>query len=246
MQNHPKFTIYPAIDLRKGQVVRLIQGDPKQQTIYSTDPGEITRTWLQAGLKWLHVINLDGAFEEDQNPNLKALKTIAKIGGAMNANIQFGGGLRSLEQIEAALNLGIKRVILGTVATHQPELVTQAIKYFGREAIGIGIDAWNGIVKIRGWMKSAYISPLELAHRMADIGVKTLIFTNIKRDGVGTGVDIDATLTLSEATGLSVIASGGVATLEDIETVKASGLAGVIIGRALYEGQIDIKEALAC
>ena len=246
IQNHPKFTIYPAIDLRKGQVVRLRQGDPDRQTIYSNAPVEITQTWLKAGSKWLHVVNLDGAFEEDANPNLNTLKTISKLAAKMNANLQFGGGLRSLKQIKAALDLGVTRVILGTMAVHQPDLVAQAVSQFGSAAIGAGIDAWNGNVKIRGWLESASLSPLELARRMAAIGVRTLVYTNIKRDGVGTGVDVATALAMLKTTDLTVIASGGVATLEDIERVKASGLQGVIIGRALYEGHIDLKEALAC
>ena len=246
MPDQQQFTIYPAIDLRKGQVVRLEQGDPDRQITYNLDPGQVARSWLQAGAAWLHVVNLDGAFEEDSNPNLAALSHITQAAAEMDAEVQFGGGVRTLDQIRGALDMGVTRVILGTAAACHPEIIAQALDQFGPDSIGVGIDARNGVVKVRGWVASASISPLELGHQMAKLGVKTLVYTNIARDGVGTGVDVAATLELSQTTGLDVIASGGVATLEDVNQVKAAGLPGVIIGRALYDGRIDLSEALAC
>lgn len=234
------FTIYPAIDLRDGKVVRLKEGDPSRLTAYSDDPVKTARRWLQAGATWLHVVNLDGAFGEVDSPNLSALEEICKLG----ARVQHGGGLRSLAAIERALALGASRVVLGTMAIEEPHVVAEAVNKFGVEKIAVGVDARDGMVRVRGWKENSGIAAAELALQMRSLGLRTLIFTDVSRDGLGTGLNIPATRQLAEASGLDVIASGGVHTLEDVIAAREAGLAGVIIGRALYEGTIDLKEAL--
>ncbi len=234
------FIIYPAIDLRNGQVVRLQYGDPNLQTVFGNDPAEAGQRWLDQGAEWLHVVNLDGAFGDKSAANWEALPLIT----ALNGRVQFGGGIRGLSDIERALQAGVDRVILGTVAVEQPELVTEAISQFGADQIVVGIDARDGEVKTRGWQTGAGVSPTDLAQQMADKGVKTIIHTDIARDGVLTGVNAEKSAGIAQATGLDVIASGGVATLDDIRRTKAQNLAGVITGRAIYDGKFSLAEAL--
>jgi len=236
------FTVFPAIDLRGGRVVRLRQGDPNRQTVYDDHPESVAARWLDAGARWLHVVNLDGAFETPDAANRRALKRILARGG----NVQFGGGVRSLEAIADLLALGVRRVVLGTAAVENPDLVAQAVARFGADAIAVGIDARDGVVRTRGWTQAASLTALELARQLARLGLETVIHTDIARDGVGTGVNVEASRALAEATGLAVITSGGVASLEDVCRAREAGLAGVVIGRALYEGQIDLQEALSC
>jgi phosphoribosylformimino-5-aminoimidazole carboxamide ribotide isomerase len=234
------FTIYPAIDLRDGKVVRLKEGDPSRMTAYSDDPVEIARRWSNAGAEWLHVVNLDGAFGENDNANRSALESILKV----DVRVQFGGGVRSLDAIKDALELGVSRVVLGTIAIEQPEVVRAALKNFGAEKIAVGIDARDGMVSVRGWKDDSKTSALDLALHMRTFGLRTAIFTDIRRDGLGSGLNIPSTRELAEASGLNVIASGGVHTLKDVIAALDANLCGVIIGRALYEGTIDLKEAL--
>ncbi|MCJ7568950.1 MAG: 1-(5-phosphoribosyl)-5-[(5-phosphoribosylamino)methylideneamino]imidazole-4-carboxamide isomerase [Anaerolineales bacterium] len=235
------FTVYPAIDLRRGQVVRLKQGDPARQTTYSHNPAGVARRWLQAGAIWLHVVNLDRAFGEVSDENLKALQAVLASG----AQVQFGGGLRSLTDVEAAIELGVQRVILGTAAVENPEMVQQAVSHFGTERVAVGIDARQDQVQVRGWVQDAEINSLTLAVRLSDYGVTTVIVTDISRDGMGEGVNLTLATDLAQ-TGLSVIASGGVASLMDVHRVRQAGLQGVVIGRALYEGQFTLDDALKC
>lgn len=234
------FTIYPAIDLRAGKVVRLKEGDPTRQTSYSDDPAEIAVRWLNAGAQWLHVVNLDSAFGESDDANRAALESILKLG----ALVQFGGGLRSLDAIEHTIALGVSRVVLGTIAIEQPDIVANALKKFGAEKVAVGIDARDGRVRVRGWRDDSGISATELALQMRTLGLRTIIFTDVSRDGLGSGLNIAATRELAEVSGLEMIASGGVHTLKDVSKARDANLSGVIIGRALYEGTINLKEAL--
>lgn len=234
------FTIYPAIDLRGGKVVRLKEGDPARMTSYSDDPVEVATRWRTAGAEWLHVVNLDGAFGEGDHANYLALESILKIGG----KVQYGGGLRSLDAINAALSLGASRVVLGTIAIEQPDLVADALQKFGAEKIAVGIDARDGFVSVRGWKSDSAISANDLARQMWTVGLRTVIFTDIRRDGLGSGLNIASTRELADVSGLDVIASGGVHTIDDVVAARDANLAGAIIGRALYEGTIDLKEAL--
>ena len=235
------FTVFPAIDLRNGKVVRLKQGDPNRQTTYSDDPAATARRWLEAGAGWLHVVNLDGALDEGDNENRDALGAILQVASENNARVQYGGGLRSFDSIRLALDLGISRVVLGTLAAEQPEILERSLAGFGPDRVAAGIDARNGIVRVRGWKEQSAATASELASRLAALGLEWIIFTDVARDGVGSGLNIPASLELARITGLHVIASGGVDTNQDIQAASEAGLAGVIVGRALYEGRVAIR-----
>ncbi len=241
------FVVYPAIDLRKGRVVRLAQGDPSRETTYSLDPVLVAQDWQAAGATWLHVVNLDGAFGEvasvgaTESGNLQALAAMMEF----PLSVQFGGGLRDLAAVARAVELGVSRVVLGTAFVEEPDFVVAALNKFGPERVAVGIDAREGVAQIRGWRKPTALLAVDLAQRWADLGGRWLIFTDISRDGMGSGVNVEATVALARETGLSVIASGGVRTLADVRRVRDAGLAGVIIGRALYEGQVLLQDALA-
>jgi phosphoribosylformimino-5-aminoimidazole carboxamide ribotide isomerase len=237
--------IYPAIDLRGGKVVRLKEGDPARMTSYSDDPAETARRWLTMGAKWLHVVNLDGAFGEGDDANQMALISILKTAKEFGAHVQFGGGLRSLDSIEKILSLGVSRAVLGTIAVEQPDVTVSALKIFGAGKIAVGIDARDGIVRVRGWQSDSGISAQDLALQMQTLSLRTVIFTDIRRDGLGSGLNIPSTRKLADDSGLDVIASGGVQTLDDVLAAKEADLSGVIVGRALYEGTIDLKAAIS-
>lgn len=238
------FIVYPAIDLRAGRVVRLREGDPGRMTVYGDDPAQTARRWLAAGAPWLHVVDLDGAFGEKDHANRSALASILQVTGELGARLQFGGGIRSLDDIEAVLDLGVSRAILGTLAVEQPAVVSDALQKFGVDRIAVGIDARDGMVRVRGWQEEARLSAVDLALRMRTSGLRTVIFTDVSRDGLGSGLNIASTRELAQVSGLDVIASGGVHTVEDIVAARGADLAGVIVGRALYEGTIDLKQAL--
>jgi phosphoribosylformimino-5-aminoimidazole carboxamide ribotide isomerase len=236
------FTIYPAIDLRKGKVVRLAQGDPEQETVYGEDPEQTAIRWVAEGADWLHVVDLDGAFGDSGQGNRKALAAILTT----NAQVQFGGGIRTIEQAEQALSFGVGRLVLGTSAVESPELLQESIARFGSDRIGVGIDVRDGQVQVRGWTQDSGLGSQELAKQLYEIGARTFVHTDITRDGMGRGLNVEASRQLSEAIGLRVIASGGVVSLDDVRRARKAGLGGVIIGRALYEEQISLKEALRC
>ena len=238
------FVVYPAIDLRRGRVVRLERGDPERQTVFGDDPRAVGERWVAAGATWLHVVNLDGAFQEGGAANWEALASLT----ALDAQIQFGGGLRILEDVERAVNHGVDRVVLGTAAVENPDLVEEALARFGAERVAVGIDARDDIVRTRGWQAEGGLEATVLAQQMAALGVTTAVHTDISRDGVYAGVNAAASATLAQASGLRVIASGGVASLEDVRRAAAyaqQGVVGVIAGRALYEGRLDLAEALS-
>jgi len=238
------FTIYPAIDLRAGRVVRLKEGDPARMTAYSDDPAEMARRWLSDGASWLHVVNLDGAFGERDTANQQALLSILKVTNEFDTQVQFGGGLRSLDSIARALELGVRRIVPGTIAVEQPAVVAEALTRFSAERIAVGIDARDGLVRVRGWQSDSGISALDLALQMRTLGLRTVIFTDVSRDGLGRGLNIDATRELADVSGLDVIASGGVHTLENVIAARDAELSGVVVGRAIYEGTLDLKIAL--
>ncbi len=212
------FEIYPAIDLRNGKVVRLEHGDPDRQTTFSDDPVATARHWLDAGASWLHVVNLDGAFDEQGAANWLALEALAETG----ATIQFGGGIRTLKDVARALNRGVRRVILGTVAIEDPDLVAEVVDRFGAERVAVGLDAREGLMQTHGWRTETDIGVVDLGMAMRALGIETVIYTDIGRDGVLSGVNVGATAYLADATGLDVIASGGVTTLEDIQRLHRS------------------------
>jgi phosphoribosylformimino-5-aminoimidazole carboxamide ribotide isomerase len=232
--------VYPAIDLRGGKVVRLKEGDPDQQTVFSDDPIATARIWIQEGAAWIHMVNLDGAFSA-ANDNGRILERATTL----NARIQFGGGLRQIPDIAQAIERGASRVILGTVAIQQPQVVAQAIEKWGEEAICVALDARDGKVATHGWQETVGLTPLELGKQMAQLGVRHALYTDVSRDGGLQGVNVEATIGLARETGLQVIASGGVNSLGDIRRLADSKVvAGVVIGMALYEGRLTLPEAM--
>lgn len=235
------FTLYPAIDLRGGKAVRLTQGRADQQTVYGDDPVAVAREFASRGARWLHVVNLDGAFGEDST-NLEILRAIC---AAVPLPVQFGGGLRSEADVDRALQAGAKRVILGTVALREPQLVRTLARRLG-ERLAVGIDAKGGKVAVSGWVEVSQTTSLELARRMIDAGVNRFIYTDISRDGMLVGPDLDGAKALGRL-GCRVIASGGVGDLSHVQAAAAAkeGVDGLIIGKALYENRFTLNEALA-
>ncbi len=235
--------LYPAIDLKDGHCVRLLRGDMDAATTFSEVPADQARRFEAAGFSWLHLVDLNGAFE-GKPVNGAAIESIL---AAIRIPVQLGGGIRDLATIDGWLERGIRRVILGTVALTDPELVHEACKrHPGR--IAVGIDARGGMVATEGWAQQSRIRALDLALRFEDAGVAAIIYTDIDRDGALTGVNVEATADLAFALTTPVIASGGVASIHDLEALKAeaaSGIEGVICGRALYDGRIDPAAALA-
>lgn len=236
------WNVYPAIDLRQGRVVRLAQGDPRRETAYGSDPLRIARRWQEGGAQWVHVVNLDGALGEAGLENAAALERILR--GSRGLRVQFGGGLRSLASMERALALGVSRVVVGTAAVREPDIVREALGRFGAERVAVAIDARGGRVRTHGWREGTEVEALDLARAWAERGLRWLIFTDVARDGMGRGLNLGTTAAIAAATGLHVIASGGVADLDDVRRARESGAAGVIVGRALYEGEVALEDAL--
>ena len=231
--------VYPAIDLKNGQVVRLKQGDPAQKTVYSDEPLSIARKWQDSGAEWLHIVNLDGALDEESS-NWPAVEAIAATG----LSIQFGGGLRSADDVARALNNGVKRAVIGTAAVENPALVNKLVARHGAEAIVVALDARGGKVATHGWKTVSDWTAADLGKAMVARGVRHALYTDIARDGQLEGVNVDATRALARETGLQVIASGGLRSLDDVKALQGGEVAGVILGKALYEGLIDLAEAL--
>lgn len=235
--------LFPAIDLKDGQCVRLKLGDMASATVYNTDPAAQAREFEQQGFEWLHVVDLNGAFA-GRSVNSAAVGAILK---ATTNPVQLGGGIRTLPQIEDWLDRGLARVILGTVAVREPELVKEACRLFpGR--IAVGIDARGGKVAVEGWAEASSLGAVELARKFEGAGMAAIIYTDIDRDGVLAGINWEATIALADAVAIPVIASGGLASLDDIRRMTqpdAQKLEGAISGRALYDGRIDPAEALA-
>lgn len=236
------FTVFPAIDLHGGQVVRLMQGDLNRQTQYKNTPAEIAERWISTGTPWLHVINLDGAFSSEDQASLEALRDILSITKKLGAQIQFGGGIRSMQIIEQAMQFGVQRVILGTIVTQQPDFLAKALKVWGSERIAVSLDTRNGMVQTHGWQESTPLKVIPFAKQLADQGLKWLIHTDIAKDGLLNGPNLKATHELAQESGLSVIVSGGVETIDDVRQANDRVLAGVIIGKALYEEKISVDE----
>ena len=235
--------IFPAIDILAGKCVRLTQGDFKQQTTFSDNPAAIAVKWQQCGAEYLHLVDLDGALAGESR-NLSTIKTILDT---ITIPAQLGGGIRDLKTIEKLLQLGLNRVILGSIAVKDPALVKEAVKEFGNKIV-VGIDAKEGWVAVEGWGKTSSLSSIELGQRMFEVGVSQTIFTDISRDGKLSGVNIAATCELAVKTKLKVIASGGVSGLADIKELKqqaSCGIEGVIVGKAIYTGNLDLTTAIA-
>jgi phosphoribosylformimino-5-aminoimidazole carboxamide ribotide isomerase len=234
---------FPAIDLKDGQCVRLVRGEMDQATVYGDDPAAQARLFADAGCTWLHVVDLNGAFE-GKPVNADAVRAILEAGGL---KVELGGGIRTLGTVALWLEAGVARVILGTAALKDPGLVKQACRdHPGR--IAVGIDARGGFVAVEGWAETSEIAPLDLARRFEDAGVAALIYTDISRDGALAGPNIEATVELARAISIPVIASGGVSSMDDLRRLKDAGegvLEGVIAGRAVYDGRVDPRAAVA-
>ena len=234
--------IFPAIDIRGGRCVRLVNGDFNKETCFSDNPMQMALKWQSMGAHFLHVVDLDGA-REKQPVNLAAIKAILN---EVDIPVQVGGGIRTMDSIEKMLGLGVERVILGTVAVHNPELVKKACEAYG-DRIVVGIDAKDGFAEVDGWGTASNMDAVTLAKRMANIGVVNIVYTDIARDGTLAGLNIEATAELARESGAYIIASGGVHSLDDIRALKKhepEGIEGVIIGKAIYEGRIDLTEAI--
>lgn len=235
--------IYPAIDLKGGKCVRLYKGDMSQDTVYNDDPAAQALDWARAGFSWIHVVDLDGAIGGVPSNHAAVLAIL----NATDVPVQLGGGIRNMTQIEKWLSEGLSRVILGTAAVRDPELVKRACYEFPGQ-IAVGIDARKGKVAVEGWVEESDMEATELAQMFEDVGVSTIIYTDIDRDGTGEGVNIVSTISLAQATSIPVIASGGVGSLEDLRLVRDAeqyGVDGVIVGKALYDGRVSPEDALA-
>lgn len=232
--------LYPALDIRNGRVVRLTQGEPTRQTVYGEDPVAIAEQFAERGARWIHLVDLDRAFDEGDN-----LRLIAGLVGRLagRVRVQLGGGLRSLDRVREGLDLGVARLVLGTAAAREESFVPAAVELAGSPRLAVGVDARGGWVAVRGWTETSSLRVEDLAQRVVRDGITTLIYTDVMRDGTMRGPDLAGAIQL-QLTGARVIASGGISSLDDVRAVCASGLAGVIVGRALYEGRIELREAL--
>lgn len=234
--------LFPAIDLKNGQCVRLEQGDMARATVFNLDPAAQAKTFETQGFEYLHVVDLDGAFA-GKPVNAQAVEAMLKV---VKFPVQLGGGIRDLATVEAWLSKGIRRVIIGTAAVRDPALVKEAAKKFPGQ-VAVGLDARDGKVAVEGWAETSTVTVLDIAQRFEDAGVAAIIFTDIARDGLLKGLNLEATIALADAISIPVIASGGLASIEDVKallTPRAKKLEGAISGRALYDGRIDPAEAL--
>jgi phosphoribosylformimino-5-aminoimidazole carboxamide ribotide isomerase len=233
--------LYPAIDLKDGNAVRLVHGDMDQTTVFNDDPAAQARLFVEAGCEWLHLVDLNGAFAGEP-VNAAPVEAILK---ACPVPAQLGGGIRDMKTIERWIDKGLARVILGTVAVENPDLVREAAREFPGK-VSVGLDARNGFVATRGWAEETDIQVVDLAKQFEDAGIAAIIYTDILRDGAMKGPNIDATAALARAVNIPVIASGGVSSMDDLTALKATGvISGAISGRALYDGAIDLAAALA-
>ena len=233
--------LYPAIDLKDGQAVRLVHGDMEQTTVFNDNPAAQALSFVDAGCEWLHLVDLNGAFEGEP-VNAAPVEAILS---QTNVPAQLGGGIRDMATIERWLDKGLARVILGTVAVENPDLVRQAARAFPGK-VAVGLDARNGFVATRGWAEETDIQVVDLAKKFEDAGIAAIIYTDIMRDGAMKGPNIDATAALARAVDIPVIASGGVSSMADLTALKGTGvISGAISGRALYDGAIDLSAALA-
>lgn len=236
------FTIYPAIDMRGGKCVRLLQGDYGKETVYGDSPFEMAKQFAEAGADWIHMVDLDGAKDGKRVNDTFVIEAAQKL----NAKVQIGGGIRTEADIAHYLERGVERVIIGSIAVSNPDFAIEMIRKYGAH-IAVGIDAKNGYVATHGWLNTSELKAVDLGKRFADAGAETFIFTDIATDGMLSGPNVDAVTQMALETGKSVIASGGVSSLEDLTTLKAlvnKGVSGAIVGKALYEGRFSVREAL--
>ncbi|MGM0508385.1 MAG: 1-(5-phosphoribosyl)-5-[(5-phosphoribosylamino)methylideneamino]imidazole-4-carboxamide isomerase [Fusobacteriota bacterium] len=235
--------IFPAIDIKNGKCVRLEKGDFNKEKVFSENPVEIAKKFQNAGAEYIHIVDLDGALK-GKSQNQEVIQEIKK---SVNIKLELGGGIRKLEHIEKWLDLGIDRVILGTVAIKNPELVGKAVKKFGSDKIVVGIDSKKGMVAIKGWVEVSEKKTLDLVKEMEDLGVQTIIYTDIDKDGMLEGISLDHIKEIIENSSINIVVSGGVSSIEDIKILKKlnnSKIEGVITGKAIYENKLDLNEAI--
>jgi phosphoribosylformimino-5-aminoimidazole carboxamide ribotide isomerase len=232
--------LYPAIDIRSGRVVRLSQGEATRQTVYGTDPAAVAEGFAQQGASWIHVVDLDRAFGDGDNED-SVRRILERVRG--RARVQLGGGLRSLDLVRRGVELGAARVVIGTAAALDSGFLAAAAAVVTAERLAAGVDAREGRVTVRGWTETSTLTTTDLAERALGAGIATLIYTDVARDGMLKGPDVTGALAL-QAHGAAVIASGGVSSLDDLRRIAEAGLAGAIVGRALYEGRFDLPQAL--
>lgn len=239
--------LFPAIDLVGGRVVRLQRGERSKMDVYSEDPAAVTRGFAAAGARWIHVVDLSATFEEDEEAcaaNARAIRAICRVPGV---SVDCGGGVRSMDAVRRLADLGVARIAIGTALVRDPAFAAQAAREFG-DLLVADVAAKNGQVKVNGWREGEKIALVELVERLAGLGYRHLVFTDINRDGMQTGIDVDAYRRLSNLCGFPVVASGGISSLDDIRSLAAAGsdvIEGCITGRALYEGNFSLREALA-
>ncbi len=233
--------IIPAIDLKGGRCVRLFQGDFNQETVFSDDPLAVALSWQEQGGHRLHVVDLDGAAQGKPIH----LDMISRIVRGLDIPVQVGGGIRDTAAADAWLEAGVDRVVIGTAAVRDPDMVVEVCMKHGRQRVVVSVDARDGLVALEGWRETSTVPVLELAHSMAEVGVVRLLYTDIARDGALTGPDFEGNTLLAEESGLAVLASGGVASIEHILQLEPTGVEGVIVGRALYTGAFSLSEAVA-
>lgn len=232
--------LYPAIDIKDGQCVRLRQGEFNKMTVYSPQPWKVAAGWQDRGATFLHLVDLDGALAG--NPVNE--EVIEKIVKSVSIPVETGGGIRSREAVKRMLDLGVRRVIMGTRAVEHPEFLKDMVETFGEDAIAAGVDAKNGMAAVEGWEKSSPVTARELCLKMKEYGVRHIVYTDISRDGMLSGPNVEAARQLTELTGLDIIASGGVSCMKDLQDLHEAGIRGAIIGKALYENRLDLQEAV--
>ena len=233
--------LYPAIDIRGGQCVRLTQGLFDQAKVYAADPAEVAKLWKSQGASWLHLVDLDGALA-GRSVNEGVIQRIIR---ETDLPVELGGGIRTLEAAGRMLDLGVSRVIIGTKAAKEPEFMKELVDRFGPEAIVAGVDAKNGQVAVEGWETLSSRTALSLCMTMKEMGIRHIVYTDISRDGMLSGPNVEATRLMTAETGIDIIASGGVSGMEDLENLYREGIQGAIIGKALYEKRVDLKEAVS-
>jgi phosphoribosylformimino-5-aminoimidazole carboxamide ribotide isomerase len=236
------FTIYPAIDMRGGKCVRLLQGDYSKETVYGDSPFDMAKRFVDEGAEWIHMVDLDGAKEGSRVND----KFVIAVANELGAKVQIGGGIRTEEDIEYYLNNGVQRVIIGSLAVSQTELVKSWLAKYG-DRIAIGLDAKDGYVATHGWIETSELKAVDLGVELAEAGAETFIFTDIATDGMLSGPNVEAVVELAKATGKEVIASGGVSSMEDLRVLKeneSQGVAGAIVGKAIYTGKVSVEAAV--
>ncbi|HEX6105341.1 MAG TPA: 1-(5-phosphoribosyl)-5-[(5-phosphoribosylamino)methylideneamino]imidazole-4-carboxamide isomerase [Gemmatimonadales bacterium] len=232
--------LYPAIDIRHGRVVRLSQGEATRQTVYGEDPAAVAERFADEGADWVHVVDLDRALGEGDN-EAAVRRLVERVGRRLR--VQLGGGFRTLTRVRQGLDLGVSRVVIGTAAATDPAFVTAALGVAAPDRVAVGVDARDGRVAVRGWTETSAVRAEELVARVAKEGIETIIYTDVSRDGMLAGADLEGAAALQRS-GARVIASGGVASVDDVRAARELGLAGVVIGRALYEGRLRLGQAL--